>query len=165
MAQKLFQQADVDVVPGRRWMIVRVLPKEQMSTSGRVIMVENQNKLLYEGVVIRVYEPYRTARERIGWHHVEKIEGEMATIGCQVHPNDHVLFPHFEGLPVGNKLDEKKYRFLEEGIVVAKLDYRPRGWLLKKLSKIVGKKSAKNLLENFDIIPKDGIYCRTLSGK
>lgn len=188
-AQEFFEKTEVEVQPARNWLLVRVLPREMMSNTGKIVVVSSVNKILLEGIVIRAFTSYWVAGDGDAVKQMHKMRGfwqerqinknssvydinigTMAVeIVSQVGPGDHILFPSHEGLPIAKRLDETKYRLVEECMVSCKLNYHPAGWLAGELGKIFGKsKAAKKkiakLLEKADVVLKDGYSSKTMSG-
>ena len=174
-AQKFFEETEVDVYPARNWLLVRVLPREMKV--GAIFLPDTQNKVLLEGIVIRAFAPYWVFAKDARYHHklrgmwnereVDDAKPGMVRVISQVGPGDHILFPSHEGLPVGKRLDETKYRFVEECMVNCKLHYHPKGWLAGQLGKFFGvkaKKKIEKLLEEADVILKDAYQSKTRSG-
>lgn len=101
--------------PRHPYVLVRVLPKEQKTDGGIWLAEASQNKPQYEGIVITTWQPYD--RE-------DKVKcdcgcGHYATrtvhFECSLKPGDRVVFPHYEGLPLGDWLDDRYYRVVHEG--------------------------------------------------
>lgn len=102
--------ADISIQPMRGRILLAVIPKEQV-VGGIILPV--QQKPNYEGVVLRVYQPYVEHRLTAG--EVTEIARES-----EVAVGDVVLFPHFEGQPIkdldGNQGD---FRFVNEAAIFA----------------------------------------------
>lgn len=118
------------VVPRFPYCIVRILPKDVTIGGIYVPDVARTNKPVYEGIVLRVWEP----------RHIFDHKGQQRVLYSDLEVGDHVLFPHYAGQPLPG-LNEGKYRAIPEGItrnggnvfgsevgvIFAKLDYtRPR---------------------------------------
>jgi co-chaperonin GroES (HSP10) len=155
---EMVQQAYIDseriIEPMAPFILIRVLPRATVS-SGGILLPEKQNKPNAEAVVLAVYKPY--------WEKVDKIDegGKRFDISvwneCDVHVGDHIIFPHHCGLP-DSFLDEKEYRLIREDDAVARLHYRPKGWLKKQIEHIWLSHytdSAEAMLRYFDISVKE----------
>lgn len=104
------------IIPLPPWILVRVLPKEHKTEGGLFLPGNVSNKPLYEGIVLETWKPY--VEKRI----VKDKEFEiMHTPDIKV--GDRVLFPHFEGQPLPDYLDEKYYRMIREGTDQNKTPY------------------------------------------
>ena len=73
------------------YVLVRVLPKS--TKIGMIVLPDSYNKPVHEAIVIDVYEPHKK--------HVSKFEMHKFTfIESSVKVGDHIMFQHFEGVPV-----------------------------------------------------------------
>lgn len=166
LAQRLYQEHERRVQPKYPWILVRVLPREHQK--GSIILTEKQQKIVEEGVVLETWPSFWSMEER------KRIDGEFFTvrrkIECDVAVGDHVLFPHYEGMPVGALLDEKQYRFVRTSNyqdarceVMGKWEYDPEP-VAAKLADVIGQgTTVEDLLDQFYVIPKD-MNARTISG-
>jgi co-chaperonin GroES (HSP10) len=120
-------------VGGRRidpihpYVLVRILPKEHRTAGGLYLAETEQNKPVYEGIVIATWRPYDEIREK---QYLDEGSGELVHEGqivihheCSVKPGDRVCFPHYEGIPLGAYLDDKYYRLVREGTDQNKTPY------------------------------------------
>ena len=114
-AQRAYKSFHRRIQPIYPWVLVRVLPKEQQL--GKLWMPESQNKILYEGVVLETWQPFD---KLIDVHYVndnplQSVEERMHIESC-LNLGDHVIFPHFEGMPVPYLNEEEKdaYRLIRE---------------------------------------------------
>src|SRR5262252_1392741 len=84
------------------WVFVRVLQKEQ--TVGKIVRVEGpkQNKPTQEGVVLKTWLPT-----------TKIFKGKPVEVYSQLRQGQHVVFPHWAGLPVVG-FDDKHYRIVKE---------------------------------------------------
>lgn len=103
VCQEIYTRGGKLITPMYPWVLVRVLPKEQQI--GSIIMVEKQERTLYEGIVLSTWPECDRANSKGKIVHKKSI----FEIG------DRITFPHFEGMPAGD-LDEKFYRFVREEI-------------------------------------------------
>lgn len=152
------------IKPSYPWVFVYILPKEQRI--GSIFLPGKQNKPVHEGIVLRTW----SSCLRDGWEHVSALK-----------PGDHVLLPHWCGLPVPG-YDELDYRIVKEeswskdkdGGIFAVIDYESET-LRATLSRItehlynfmtVGEvEDVKAAIEKeFTLIPR-GKGSATLSGK
>lgn len=97
------------------WVFVRVLPKEQTTRSGLILPSTDQNKTIHEGIVLGTWKP-------------RYVKGNQ--ILSSFAPGDHVLFPHWSGLPIEG-FSAKHYRVVreldwkenEQGGIFARVEY------------------------------------------
>jgi co-chaperonin GroES (HSP10) len=96
------------------FVVVRVLPKEHVTEGGIILSDTAQTKTVYEGIVLQTWKPYVEVRDmktedgdNMGEYHIAH--------ECSVNIGDRVAFPHSEGLPVGDLLDDRYYRLVREG--------------------------------------------------
>lgn len=151
-------------VPKFPWVFVRTLSKEQQV--GHIICPENQNKVNHEGIVLAVWPSFVKQEYRNGNYIQTPMQSELK-------PGDHVLFPHWAGLPVGREYKDTRYRIVREidwapdqgGIfsVVECHDKKPSEKLydiLRRASSQNGIKTAGELLEEinerFLLVDRDG---------
>lgn len=122
LAQQLYSDAGREFTPKYPWVVVYVIPKEQKTASGIWIPDlagdKKQNKVLYEGIVLQTWEPFMKYI-RVKTHPVGS-NGDQATeswtdieMKSELHPGDHVLFPHYEGLPLP-WTNEEEFRIIRE---------------------------------------------------
>jgi co-chaperonin GroES (HSP10) len=109
------------------WVLVHVLPK--INKIGTLYVPDKQNKTIHEAIVLATWASYTDELGIIttpyGIKNTRTIErrSKLAT-------GDHVLFPHWAGLPVSG-LDERTYRIVKEqewatdgeGGIFATVDY------------------------------------------
>ncbi len=170
--EEMYRSHDRIVQPLYPWLLVRPLERSTVTASGLVVMPEKQNKPNLESVVLQVWKPF--------WENVEKENtktGEILKVRVwnesDLKPGDHIVHPHYVGLP-DSYLNEKDYRYLKEEDVTSKLEYRIKGWLQKELYHLVDtfdfetdgtKNFVDQVFERFDIVPKYGYHSLTTSGK
>jgi len=84
------------------WVLVKVLKREQKH--GSIVLLEGskQNKPTHEGIVVTTWAPCS-----------KPMKGKMVDIRSELKVGDHVLFPHWAGLPVAG-LDVDDYRIVKE---------------------------------------------------
>jgi co-chaperonin GroES (HSP10) len=93
-------------VPKFPWVFVRTLNKEQQI--GHIICPEkDQNKVTHEGIVLAVWPSFVKQEYRNGNYIQTPMQSELK-------PGDHVLFPHWAGLPVGREYKDTRYRIVRE---------------------------------------------------
>jgi co-chaperonin GroES (HSP10) len=118
-------------IPRHPYVVVRVLPKEHKTEGGIFIPEVSQNKPVYEGIVLDTWKAYTELR----YSECTKCTEEFATTinhKCELSIGDRIAFPHYEGMPMGDILDDKYYKLVREGTdqnnfpycnVLGKLDY------------------------------------------
>jgi co-chaperonin GroES (HSP10) len=85
--------------------LVRILPKDLITAGGIYIPdVKASNKPTYEGIVIATWMP-KDLPTKWGSIHLES----------EVKFGDHVIFPHFAGMPLPG-MNEDLYRVIPEGV-------------------------------------------------
>lgn len=172
MVERAYASTERHIQPLKPFLLVRTLPRST-SMGGVIVLPEKQNKPNLEGVVLAVFKPY--------WEKVEetcKEDGKHYDISvyneCDVKVGDHIVFPHFVGLP-DSFLDDQEYRLIKEDDAIAVLHYREKDATLKEVVSILLEHSrdkithrynsmAKALMEKFDLVPK-GLTSQTTSGK
>lgn len=155
-------------IPLYPWVLVRVLPKAQKK--GELWLPDKHNKVLYEGVVLKTWEPFwknfRTRTESRPANLSKNLGGtivettEKVEMRSELKVCDFVMFPHYAGLPV-SFLDAKEYRIVKEdaslddkSTVCMKVEHK-FGTLEKELKKLGLPMSAiVNVLKNYNVIPK-----------
>lgn len=111
-AQDLYEGATRTVTPMYPWVFVRVLPRAQTTRSGLILPEKDQNKAVHEGIVLATWKTKKTFS-------FEQCDiCQSVTVATDFHesdlkPGDHVLFPHWAGLPVSG-FDERNYRLVKE---------------------------------------------------
>jgi co-chaperonin GroES (HSP10) len=168
MAIELFTQHEAQFTPLYPWVLIRVLPREQRYM-GRIILPDNksQNKPVHEGIVLHTWMP--------------RLDKKNKVMYSELHPGDHVVYPHFAGLPIPG-WDERYYRIVPEcvrpekgiewnGIIMGKLNY-PRNSVRDELANIIpidapaGEHTQMILdevFQKFDVVYKEQAS-KTLSG-
>jgi co-chaperonin GroES (HSP10) len=111
------------------WVFVRVLPREQVRKSGIILPDIDQNKTVLEGIVLST------------WAEHELPNGTKVRSECAL--GDHVLFPHWTGLPIIGFKD-KHYRIVREvnwaadqGGIFAKVEYGQKQMLETELKAVL----------------------------
>ena len=100
------------------YVLVRVLPKEHRTEGGIWLADTAQTKTVYEGLVLEVWKPYVEEQEVVKTNvnnNERYTETKYIQRYCAVEIGDRVAFPHSEGLPVGDWLDDRYYRLVREG--------------------------------------------------
>jgi co-chaperonin GroES (HSP10) len=170
----LYAETERYIQPLKPFILVRTLPRSTV-TAGGILMPEKQNKPNIEAVVLAVYKPY--------WEKVDKVseDGKHSDISvyneCDIKVGDHIIMPHFVGLP-DSFLDEREYRLIKEDDATAVLHYREKGELRNSLivscretlksgvsvnNFTLAEQYIDGILEKFDVVPKE-IQSRTTSG-
>ncbi len=78
------------------YVLVKLLKKEQQV--GAIILPDKQNKTKHEGIVLDVYRD-----------HTKVVNGKSVVHSPSVRAGDHVLFAHYEGIPVDHVMLGKTY--------------------------------------------------------
>ncbi|MDE2099986.1 MAG: co-chaperone GroES [Patescibacteria group bacterium] len=123
------------------WVLVRVL--ERMRKVGSIWTPEKQNKVALEGMVLAVWE--------------SKLRPNGTVQTSDLAPGDHVVFPHFSGLPIPG-MDDKKYRVVkecnwskdQEGGIYATINYErehPTSVLIQEVLTWAADTMARNMRE------------------
>lgn len=97
--------------------LVRVLPKEHITSGGIYLPETEQNKPVYEGIVIETWKPWdehRTKNIRDAEGNIVEQEEIIIPHIPTVKPGDRVAFQHFSGISMHGYLDEKLYRLIAE---------------------------------------------------
>jgi co-chaperonin GroES (HSP10) len=142
LAQKIYAEGTRKILPTYPWVLIRVIPKEQKL--GGIYLPDNagsaqQNKPLYEGIVLVTWKPFVDKLKPVkegGAEYYRERKSEFV-------PGDRILYPSFAGLPV-NFLDETKYRLVREwtydpsGGVMCKVDYQGDAKLKAALDELFG---------------------------
>lgn len=102
------------IIPRHPYILVRVLPKEHTTPGGLILPETDQNKPVYEGIVISTWQPY-TERRAMETKDGKSMGTYVIYHECDVKPGDRVCFPHYEGIALGEYLDNKYYRLIREG--------------------------------------------------
>ena len=134
------------LIPKHPYILVRVLPKEHVTPGGIILAENDQNKPMYEGIVVAIWQPYDEIREKEK-HDEQGMICERVIIHheCDVKVGERVCFPHYEGLSMHGYLDEKYYRMIREGTdqnrypycsVVGKIDFHGDAEAAKKIRKL-----------------------------
>ena len=146
------------LIPRPPYVLVRVLPKDIKVGRFYLPPGKDQNKPVFEGLVLAVYRPY--------WR--PGAAEDESKIFCTLRPGDHVLFQHYQGIPAypvpidGYGGD---YRLIQETAIPAVLEYdRPK--VETQLHAILRKYEGdeyllytREILERFNVVP------RKVSGK
>lgn len=141
LAIEVYNTSYRGVIPIFPWVLVRVLKKAQEQTKSGVILTHiGQNKTTYEGIVLATWVPFqvqvKTNRlsEAVGpLTHVRyshEVISDGVTKRCTVFPGEHVLFPHWSGMPLEG-MDKEHYRVVKsegfetngEGGILAVVEY------------------------------------------
>ncbi len=140
------------IIPLHPWILVRVLPKEHKTASGLFLPGNVANKPVYEGIVLETWQPYTETRTKgtvmRDYFSVPVSETIIIEHTCDLKRGDRVLFPHYEGQPLPDFLDDKYYRMIREGSdqnktpycsVYGTIDYQGDGEKVKELKKVMEK--------------------------
>jgi co-chaperonin GroES (HSP10) len=107
LAQREYRETGRSFRPLYPWILVRILPKEAWSSSGRIVLPASQNKVLYEGIVLETYQPVK-----------KLVDDAHVTVTCPLKPGDQIAFPHWDGFPVPF-LNERTHRCIREIVTEA----------------------------------------------
>lgn len=156
--------------------MIRVIPKETSVELGKGKLLwlpdtKDRNKPVAEGQVLRVYDP---------WVEYAKYSCPDCLLGrgkqeifhtCNFKAGDHVVFPHYEGVPVPALCyDWRKgdYRLIKEEVIHGVIEYKSQS-LIKRLNDFADKyygmsekTFAEQLLARADVIFHE--KARTTSG-
>lgn len=109
--QEQIYQAHREFTPMYPWVMVLVLRKQQIRKTGIVLADHEQNKPMYEGIVLATWNDRWVT---IG---TEKQDGEKVTrtklVRSELKPGDHVLFHHWAGSNV-HGYDDIRFRVVRE---------------------------------------------------
>jgi len=174
------------VEPIYPWHLVWILPKTTKRAG--IIMPEQQNKVVHEGIVVSSWKPFWKKTTRVG---SDSGFAYQQYIEPHLHPGDHIIFPHWSGQPAGF-LDNKEYRFIKEVSDYNPPDTPPARFEFDQLDvieelaqsitdsevispvtgdrqllpgKIFTRQIAESLLKSYYIVPRLGQQPRTLSGQ
>jgi len=161
IAQDLYQGNRM-FTPLFPWVFVRVLPKEQVRPSG-IILPAKQNKIFHEGIVLAVWKTGVTSHE-----------GHLQVRKSELCPGDHVLFPHWAGLPISG-FSEERYRVVKEqewstekeGGIFATVEYASKtdfDTLTDLMSRYDDTELACKIEDRFLLVDREGQSC-TISGR
>lgn len=112
------------------WVLVRVLPKEHKTEGGIWLAEVQQNKIVYEGIVLKTWPSYEeefkiktpsdiSEKEKFPYRVTYKVVEYKSGLDI----GDRVIFSHYVGLPLGEYLDDRYYRIVKEPEIMSKLDY------------------------------------------
>lgn len=113
LCYQIYLKGEIRFTPRYPWVLVRVLPKAQQI--GRIILPQNQNKIMYEGIVLAVWAPFWIHKDRLvngNWESNRTLRVSQLGVGMRIG------FPHYEGLPV-RYFDENNYRVVREEVNLA----------------------------------------------
>lgn len=137
--EQLYAQSNVAYRPCFPFCLVRVLDRERVV--GRIITPDKQRKTTIEGIVLDTFKPFDKLIKANGRKTYVRIESQLA-------PGDHILFAHFEGVPlpaddwVGHfRLVPEIFAYYgaERNGVIAKLEYpvdKTRVWLQRMILEV-----------------------------
>jgi co-chaperonin GroES (HSP10) len=101
------------------WVFVRVLPKELEYKSGLLVLPEKQNKTDHEGVVLATWEPITAeaikTKSDSEWliDRYRSLQYRNVAKVSVLRAGDHVMFPHWAGMPIPG-FDDASYRVVKE---------------------------------------------------
>lgn len=156
MALSRYNDSGRTFLPLYPFLFVRVLPKAQ--TVGHIQLIDRaQNKTTHEGIVLARWA-----------QHIDK-KGVIKSSEIEI--GEHVLFPHFQGVPVEG-WDILQYRVIREEDILGVIECMPL--LETKVAKTIndvlcndgleiGKEVAAALMEKFILVDRE-FGSVTLSG-
>lgn len=97
------------------YILVRVLPKEHKTEGGIWLAETEQNKPVYEGIVLATWAPFEETRDVYDKETGEHLDEIVIKHKCTLNIGDRVVFPHYEGVGMHGYLDDKTYRLIREG--------------------------------------------------
>lgn len=132
-AQKVYENFEYQIRPKFPLVLVWVIPKAQRI--GEIYVPDMQNKPVYEGLVLRTYNPFwKTIGKR--WVNTEW-EEQNIWVQPKVEVGDHVLFQHFVGIPIP-RYDggTGELRMVNEDEIVGVIEYQKES-VEKKLERLI----------------------------
>jgi hypothetical protein len=177
LCQKLYQECGRSIKPRYPWVLVKVLPKIQKAFG--LEMPAAQNKIFYEGLVLETWDNFCITINDT--HEDGRTIKHQQVMESRLKPGDHVVFPHFEGLPVGDMLDEHEFRLVHEVNshdmegrceIMAKMEYQSepvRDQLLDMVyatreSNEPDEEIVNGIVKRFILVPRS-IEAKSVSGK
>jgi len=147
LALEVYKEQGRYLVPFHPWILIRVLPKSQ-TYKGLLVLPEKQNKTCWESIVLSTWKPF-TRTHKIKDVFCDKTEQSEFT------PGDHILIPHWAGLPVSG-LDEDLYRIIREPDIHAWLEIEIET-TESKLKRVLANHSiyAKEIMDRFVLVDKE----------
>ena len=148
------------LIPNPPYILVRVLPKEHITEGGIILPETDQNKPVYEGIVIETWRPFIERREFVPKDPTPEFTAQYKIIDkyfyeiehrCHLEVGQRIAFPHFEGMSTGGYLNDKYYRMVREGVnqqtkgglpfcsVLGILDYKGDEKVLAEIRKLTAK--------------------------
>jgi co-chaperonin GroES (HSP10) len=131
LVQGLYQSSTRQFVPRYPWILCRILQKEHVTRGGIVLPATDQHKPMLEAIVLVTWRPFTQERGKV----LENGRKFSRTVvkQSQFEPGQHVLLPHWAGLPHYG-LNDQRYRYVKEedwqedkdGGIVAFVDYEDK---------------------------------------
>ena len=111
LAQEIFANSERSFTPMYPLVFVRILKKEQITPAGVIIQEAEQNKPMYEGVIVATWQPRMVEKSKVdeNGNRFTKVITERSAF----EPGDWVCFPHWTGTAAFGHND-KKYRLIKE---------------------------------------------------
>lgn len=123
-AREVYESLHYNIQPRYPYALVWVLPKSQKI--GEIYVPDKSNKPVYEGLVLRTHKSFYKYGKLPG-HFPEGTDAVLryqVLVSSELNPGDHILFQHFQGIPVpaldGGVGD---YRLIDEKEIYATLEY------------------------------------------
>lgn len=164
LALRQYEEKNRKFTPLYPWVFVRVLPKEQTMKSGIILPAIEQNKTVHEAIVLAVWQP-------------KYVKGNQLVSSFS--PGDHVLLPHWAGLPVEGfsakhyrVVKEEGWRETQDGGIFARVDYDEERPVFRLRDLLVGENLPEDMVEHlvrvlearFLLVDREG-QSVTLSGR
>jgi co-chaperonin GroES (HSP10) len=157
----MYAKAKVRTRPNYPFVLVRVLNREQKQ--GLIILPEKQKKTTIEGIVLDVFAPFfKSVGKRTSSGTVQ--ETHEVEVAASVKPGDHVLFQHFEGVPVPTDDYYGDYRLVPEVFghygaerngIIAVLEYEQTPVAERLCAYVPDDTTIRRLMDEFEIIPRN----------
>lgn len=108
--------------------LVFVLPKEHRYKQHIILPDQKQNKPVYEGIVIRTFKPYWRQLKKSYVDRSNPVDhkewDESVLVEAKVSVGDHIVFPHYVGIPVPfMDYDTHKFRLIVDDEVAGVVEY------------------------------------------
>jgi len=136
VVNRYYAKHQVDIFPSYPYVLVRVLPKAQKIGEGKfgdLIAPDEHNKPIHEGIVIATFKPiwrnfkkyvirnFKNEDQSLG---LEEEVTEHIMIEAPVEPGDHIIYQHFEGIPVEHIIFKQPY-YKSQNYVLVNVEVKP----------------------------------------
>ena len=142
LALQLFAEHECTIIPRFPLVLVRILPRDQQQGGIWLPGGKQQNKPVYEGIVLRIWEPH-LIKEGVRFNKWEDGLPNDGTyiLESELTMGEHILFEHWAGFPVPG-LHEDFYRMVPEFMNIK----RENGPIFGKL--VYQRERSKDVLNN-----------------